>query len=319
MMCQKLVCEISKTPGRLQEKSAKAGASPVEVTADAGFYGLEKVTVDSIRLQEKSVDVQNTVQDVVADENYTALSRVSVAGYPTQEKTVTITGDASIEPDPGYKAMTKVDIKVDAGMSYADFIDFLTYGGSIKVFKTDLENALIYGQYFVNIGEPKLDHLRIIDAPNVRSTPDLQLYSYSPYYLGFTAQKIRCYNVPEGSFDYRSLYELKEIYYTSDNDMNFFYDENHSSWVGEFGAFSKLEKIIIPASIPVGCSSVEGLLQIPAFTDGTGKIYVKDELVDRYKAATNWITVSDYIRPISEYEAAGGWNYNFYPEEGDEK
>lgn len=319
MMCQKLICEIEKTPGRLQEKSAKAGSRPVEVTADAGFYGLEKVTVDSIRLQEKSVDVQSTAQDVVADENYTALSRVSVAGYPTQEKTITIAGDASVEPDPGFKAMTKVNVKIDVGMSYADFTDFLTYGGSVKVFKTELENALIYGQYFVNIGEPKLDHLRIIDAPNVRSTPNLQLYSFSPYYPGFTVQKIRCYNVPEGSFDYRSLYELKEIYYTSDNYMDFFYDENHSSFVGEFGAFSKLEKIIIPYNSLIGCSDIQGLLQIPAFTNGTGKIYVKDELVDQYKAATNWITVADYIHPISEYEAAGGWNYDFYPEEGDAK
>lgn len=318
-MCQKLICEITKTPGKLQEKPVKATSTPVEVTADVGFYGLSKVNVDAIRLQEKSVNVQSEAQDVVADENYTALSRVSVAGYPTQAKGVTITGDASIEPDPGYKAMTKVDIKVDAGMSYADFIDFLTYGGSIKVFKTDLEDALIYGQYFVNGGEQKLDHLRIIDAPNVRSTPNLQLYSYSPYYLGFTVQKIRCYNVPEGSFNYRSLYELKGIYYTSDNCMDFFYDENHSSWVGEFGAFSKLEKIIIPASTPVECSTIEGLLQIPAFTNGTGKIYVKDELVDAYKAATNWATVADYIRPISEYEAAGGWNYDFYAGEGDAK
>lgn len=315
-MCRKIVCEIFKTPGKLQEKTAKAASTPVEVVADAGFYGLAKVTVDAIRLQEKSVEVQSEAQDVIADREFTALSRVTVAGYPTQEKAVTIKGSASIEPDAGFRAMTKVDVKVDAGPSYADFIDFLTYGGTSKVFKTELEEALIYGQPFVNIGEQKVDHFRIIDAPNIRATPDLSIRSYSPYYPGSTLQKIRCYNMPGGTFEQRSLYELREIYYTSDNDINFVYDENHYSWIQEFGAFQKLEKIIIPNDSLVTCSSVEGLLQIPAFTDGTGKIYVKDALVDAYKAATNWATVADYIHPISEYEAAGGWNYNFYPEEG---
>lgn len=38
--------------------------------------------------------------------------------------------------------------------------------------------------------------------------------------------------------------------------------------------------------------------------NGTGYVYVPDELVDSYKAATNWVTFADQIKPISELEAA---------------
>ena len=35
--------------------------------------------------------------------------------------------------------------------------------------------------------------------------------------------------------------------------------------------------------------------------NGTGYIYVPDELVEQYKAATYWINCSDKIKPLSEY------------------
>ena len=37
---------------------------------------------------------------------------------------------------------------------------------------------------------------------------------------------------------------------------------------------------------------------------GTGYIYVPDELVESYKAATNWSTYADQIKPLSEYVEA---------------
>lgn len=37
--------------------------------------------------------------------------------------------------------------------------------------------------------------------------------------------------------------------------------------------------------------------------NGTGYIYVPDELVDSYKAATNWVALANQIKPISALEA----------------
>ena len=44
-------------------------------------------------------------------------------------------------------------------------------------------------------------------------------------------------------------------------------------------------------------------LQNTKIAAGTGYIYVPDKLVDSYKAATNWVTYADQIKPISELEA----------------
>ena len=38
--------------------------------------------------------------------------------------------------------------------------------------------------------------------------------------------------------------------------------------------------------------------------DGTGYIYVPDNLVDSYKTATNWVTFANQIKPISELEGS---------------
>lgn len=44
-MGKRLICEISKTPGKLQEKTVTASGNVTTVTPDKGFYGLKKVTV----------------------------------------------------------------------------------------------------------------------------------------------------------------------------------------------------------------------------------------------------------------------------------
>lgn len=46
-------------------------------------------------------------------------------------------------------------------------------------------------------------------------------------------------------------------------------------------------------------------LQSTPIASGTGYIYVPDALVDKYKAATNWSTYADQIKPLSELEEDG--------------
>lgn len=58
-------------------------------------------------------------------------------------------------------------------------------------------------------------------------------------------------------------------------------------------------------SLTLSNTKVAALSSASAFTstpiaDGTGHIYVPDDLVDQYKAATNWDTYADQILPISQ-------------------
>lgn len=66
-----------------------------------------------------------------------------------------------------------------------------------------------------------------------------------------------------------------------------------------FSFCSKLEAVVIDSP------SVFRLTNANALSDsgiqrGTGFVYVPDNLVDEYKTATNWTTVADQIKPLSE-------------------
>lgn len=65
----------------LQEKSVTPTTVAQEITADAGYDGLSKVTVAAIQTQEKSVTPSETAQDITADSGK-YLSKVSVGAIP---------------------------------------------------------------------------------------------------------------------------------------------------------------------------------------------------------------------------------------------
>lgn len=60
---------------------------------------------------------------------------------------------------------------------------------------------------------------------------------------------------------------------------------------------AKINTLIFRSTVPptLGSSAISG-------NASTLKIYVPDESVDAYKAATNWSTLSSKIHPLSEYQ-----------------
>lgn len=68
-----------------------------------------------------------------------------------------------------------------------------------------------------------------------------------------------------------------------------------------FGSCSNLKKVAMPnvtKVVTLGSNVFKGT----PIASGTGYIYVPDTLVDSFKAATNWSTYADQIKPISEME-----------------
>ena len=82
---------------------------------------------------------------------------------------------------------------------------------------------------------------------------------------------------------------------------------NISGWTTEsitnngymFGSSPKLETVVIdsPAVFRLTASTT---FNNSGVSKGTGFVYVPDNLVDEYKSATNWTTVADQIKPLSE-------------------
>ena len=67
-----------------------------------------------------------------------------------------------------------------------------------------------------------------------------------------------------------------------------------------------MQNCISLKSVRLGANQVCTLANTNAFTNtpianGTGYIFVPDDLVDSYKTATNWSVYADQIKPMSEY------------------
>lgn len=67
---------------------------------------------------------------------------------------------------------------------------------------------------------------------------------------------------------------------------------------------TSLETLIIRTLSVCVISDISVALRGSKIAAGTGFIYVPDNLVDSYKAATNWVTLAEQIKPISALEAS---------------
>ena len=67
---------------------------------------------------------------------------------------------------------------------------------------------------------------------------------------------------------------------------------------------TSLETLIIRTPSVCVISDISVALRGSKIASGTGYIYVPDDLVDSYKAATNWVALANQIKPISALEAS---------------
>ena len=131
------------------------------------------------------------------------------------------------------------------------------------------------------------DSLAIADFPNVTSTGVNVFYAC---YALHTVNLPSLISISTNMFAYSSL--LKRLDFPSVESIS----------GGAFSGCARLVTLILRKADAV-CT----LANVNAFTNtpiakGTGLIYVPDNLVEQYKAATNWATYANQIKPISELE-----------------
>lgn len=71
-----------------------------------------------------------------------------------------------------------------------------------------------------------------------------------------------------------------------------------------FSGCTSLKTLILRRAAGVASLGNTGSFTDTPIANGTGFIYVPDNLVERYKSAANWSTYAEQIKPISELEGA---------------
>lgn len=131
------------------------------------------------------------------------------------------------------------------------------------------------------------ESLAVVDFPSVTSTGVNVFYAC---YALHTVNLPSLISISSNMFAYSSL--LKRLDFPSVESIS----------GGAFSGCSRLVTLVLrKADTVCTLANVNAFTNTP-FAKGTGYIYVPDDLVEQYKAATNWSTFASQIKPISELE-----------------
>ena len=131
------------------------------------------------------------------------------------------------------------------------------------------------------------DSLAVADFPNVTSTGVNVFYAC---YALHTVNLPSLISISSNMFAYSSL--LKRLDFPSVESIS----------GGAFSGCSRLVTLILRKADTVCTLENVSAFSGTSIAKGTGFVYVPDDLVEQYKAATNWSTYASQIKPISELE-----------------
>ena len=131
------------------------------------------------------------------------------------------------------------------------------------------------------------ESLAVADFPNVTSTGVNVFYAC---YALHTVNLPSLISISSNMFAYSSL--LKRLDFPSVESIS----------GGAFSGCSRLVTLILRKADTVCTLENVSALSGTSIAKGTGFVYVPDNLVEQYKAATNWSTYANQIKPISELE-----------------
>ena len=131
------------------------------------------------------------------------------------------------------------------------------------------------------------ESLAVVDFPNVTSTGVNVFYAC---YALHTVNLPSLISISSNMFAYSSL--LKRLDFPSVESIS----------GGAFSGCSCLVTVILRKADTVCTLANVSAFSRTSIAKGTGFVYVPDDLVEQYKAATNWSTFASQIKPISELE-----------------
>lgn len=314
---------------KLQYKSVTPTKDWQIVNADKGYDGLEVVDVAPIpdeyiipKLQDlKAVYPSTEYQIIEADEGYDGLLTVDIFPVTADidkniiaeniKDGVTILGVQGNLKSEGAKyapqyiswrqqdatdltyEVTNIDSsRIISCMRMFDTCSNLT---SLDLSSWTLESCNRLGYMFYNSTKLKSIDMSNFDTKNV-------IYMNSMFYQckALTSVDISHFN-PKSLTNVNAMFQnciaLTEVDISSICTTKI----NNSALM--FSGCTNLTKVIIDSPNVFPMTNVSFFTNTP-IEDGTGFVYVPDNLVETYKARTNWTTYANQIKPISELEVS---------------
>lgn len=263
------------------------------ITSKQTLNGSTNVTEITIqpKLQDKEITInENGTHSIKADEEYNGLNQVNV--------TVDAIEDLTNELETYDTELTEQETTIE------DIVDALKNKAGVDRYDEGYANGEAVGNLladsivertiteFVNHRITKIGSyafarhslLTKIDIPNVTN---IDLYGFN-YCTGLTEIVLPSVKRIE-SQAFNSAGKLTKI------------DAPMLEYIGAHSiTASKLTTLIIRQSDTVCVLANTAAIQTTPMTNGTGYIYVPDDMVEAYKTATNWSTYASQIKPLSE-------------------
>lgn len=258
----------------LQSKSATPTKSVQEITADAGYTALERVTVapipDAYIIPTGTKEItENGTHDVT---EYASVS-VNVAGSGGDPKALL---DAALN-----NTLTAIDSTVTSVVGYA-------CRGLSKLKTVNLPNATSIGAYAFYY----CTALSSFSAPKVTT---LNTYAF------YNCDKMSSINFPLATSVPTQCFYSCGILKKAD------FGAAKSIAASAFPYCAELDTLILRRSDAICTLANKNAFTDTPIEDGTGYIYVPAALVDSYKSNSTWANFTDQIRAIEDYpDITGG-------------
>lgn len=210
-----------------------------------------------------------------------------MAKYSIEDSTLIAIGDAIREKNDTTESMTPAEM--------AEAISAIETGGDSSAANTlskmidrtiveisDAKVTVVAGFAFRNCFS-----LVTADFPNVT---EIESYAFN------NCSKLANVNFPKVTSVNKNAFQSCSVLATVD------LPKATSIAADAFSSCSKLATLILRNTTRVVSLGNTSALSGTAIKSGTGYVYVPDDRVDSYKAATNWSTYAAQIKPLSELE-----------------
>lgn len=277
---------------KLQSKSATPSTSSQTITPDSSYDGLSSVSVGAVT---SSIDSNITASNIK--------SGVSILGVEgTLEEGITPSGTLEITENGTYDVTEYASASVNVASSSEDVYEGLLNNTITKI-DSNIKSLVAYACR-------GLSKLKTVNLPNATS-----IGTYAFYYCT-SMTKIEAPKVTSlGTYSFYNCGALTNVNFpvATGIGQNTFYSCD-SLEIADFGvagtinqagfAYCSNLKTLILRKTDTICklATATNAFQGSAIANGTGYVYVPDELVEEYKVATNWSNYASQIKPLSELE-----------------